>query len=164
MLITLRFICGGLLTDKGHAAAARASPGSPASLKLPRLMRINKEFSVSQSMDRDANQCMRTSSSFDHERGQIVNNSPAVLNKIALLYENDGLSDIELVVCCNDGDVTRRSFPAHKLILCCSSDVLKVMLMNPCWPDSSRPSIELHEEQSCVLVRCSILHYIMYIG
>ena len=105
----------------------------------------------------DADSCTSMSSPFDHVLGQVVNNSPAVLSKVASLCENDSLSDIELIVCCSDGDVTRRSFPAHKLILSCSSDVLRVMLMNPCWPDSSRHSIELHEEQSCVPVRYSTL-------
>jgi len=116
-------------------------------MKQPRLMKRNQECSESRCSDGE----VRTSSSFDHERGQVVNNSHAVCKKIASLCDNDSLSDIELVVC-SDGDGTRRSFPAHKLILCCSSDVLRVMLMNPCWPDSSRPSIELHEEQSCVPV------------
>jgi len=150
-------VCGYLLTDKVRGAA-HASPGSPASVKQPRLMKRHKDSSDIEPADNDSNSCLRvsSSSSFDHERGQAVNNSQAVLKKIASLCENDSLSDIELVVCCSDGaDVPRLLFPAHKLILCCSSDVLKVMLMNPAWPDSSRPSIELHEEQSCVPVCCS---------
>jgi len=147
-----------VLTDKSHPSV-HVSLGESASAKQPRLMTRNKEFPVdSHSLDTDADSCMLMSSPFDHQLGQVVNNSPAVLNKVAALCENDSLSDIELIVCCSDADVTRRSFPAHKLILSCSSDVLRVMLMNPCWPDSSRPSIELHEEQACVPVR-HFLHY-----
>ena len=146
-----------MFVDKNHAAA-HASLGNSASPKQPRLMRKNREFSDGDSVKSEASSCVLMAP-FDHELGQVVNNSPAVLNKVASLCENDSLSDIELIVCCNDSDVTRRSFPAHKLILSCSSDVLRVMLMNPSWPDSSRHSIELHEEQSCVPVcdrYCSI--------
>ena len=146
-----------MFVDKNHAAA-HASLGNSASPKQPRLMRKNREFSDGDSVKSKASSCVLMAP-FDHELGQVVNNSPAVLNKVASLCENDSLSDIELIVCCNDSDVTRRSFPAHKLILSCSSDVLRVMLMNPSWPDSSRHSIELHEEQSCVPVcdrYCSI--------
>jgi len=160
LLIDIFSVYGALLTDKSHASAAHALPSSPARVKQPRLMKRNNECSDTCSTYSNVNNGMQMSSLFDHDHGQIVNNSQAVLQKIASLCESDGLSDIELIVCCSDGDVTRRSFPAHKLILCCSSDVLKVMLMNPCWPDSSRPSIELHEEQSCVPVCCITLHYI----
>jgi len=144
--------CGDVLSDKGHPAA-HASLGNSSSAKQPRLMtRNNRELSD----HGDASSWVLMMSPFDHELGQVVNDSSAVLSKITSLCENDSLSDIELVVCCSDGDGTRRSFPAHKLILSCSSDVLRVMLMNPCWSDSSRHSIELHEEQSCVPVRYSL--------
>jgi len=148
-------ICIDLLLDKAHTAV-HASSSNSANAKQPHLMTSSQESSDVHSVSNEFLGGMLLSSPFDHELGQVVNNSPAVLNKVASLCENDSLSDIELVVCCADGDVTRRSFPAHKLILCCSSDVLKVMLMNPCWPDSSRPSIELHEEQSCVPVRFTV--------
>lgn len=138
-----------VLADTSYACA---SMGSSTSAKQPRLMKLNKELSNGRSVVDEADSWLLMSSPFDHERGQVVYNSPAVLNKVASLCENYSLSDIELVICCSDGDSVRRSFPAHKLILCCSSDVLHIMLMNPCWPDSSRPSIELHEEQSCVPV------------
>ena len=157
------YICFDLLADKARAAM-HASLGNSTSVKQPRLMTRDRELSDGHAADNDANSCMLMSSSFDHELGQVVNNSPAVLNKVASLCENDSLSDIELIVCCNDGDVTRRSFSAHKLILSCSSDVLRVMLMNPCWPDSSRPSIELHEEQSCVPVCCLSSVYATMLG
>lgn len=150
-----------VLVDKTHAAT-HASVGNSASAKQPRLMTRNREFSDGHSVNDDANSCVLMSP-FDHELGQVVNNSPAVLNKVASLCENDSLSDIELIVCCNDGDVTRRSFPAHKLILSCSSDVLRVMLMNPCWPDSSRHTIELHEEQSCVPVCYSVMLFLAFL-
>jgi len=144
-----------MLTDKGPAMS-QTSLGSSASAKHPRLMMQHREFlSDGHSSNTEGNNCFPMSSLFDHEFGQVVNNSVSVLNKVSSLSESDSLSDIELIVCCNEGEPTRRSFPAHKLILCCSSDVLRVMLMNPCWPDSSRHSIELHEEQSCVPV-----HYI----
>jgi len=149
------YICADVLVDKTHAAA-HASLGNSASPKQPRLMTKNREFPNDDSVNSDADSCILMLP-FDYEFGQVINNSPSVLNKVASLCENDSLSDVELIVCCNDSDVTRRSFPAHKLILSCSSDVLRVMLMNPSWPDSSRHSIELHEEQSCVPVRyCNI--------
>lgn len=100
--------------------------------------------------------CSLMSSPFDHELGQVIDNSASVLNKMATLCENDELSDIELVLCTSDGTNTGCVFPAHKLILSCSSDVLRIMLTNPSWPDAFRPRIELHEEQACIKV-CKLL-------
>jgi len=143
---------GDLLSDKARMAA-HASVGNSLSTKQPRLMtRNNQELPNSHSVRDDASSWVQMMSPFDHELGQVINDSSAVLGKISSLCENDSLSDIELIVRGSDGEGSRRSFPAHKLILSCSSDVLRVMLMNPSWPDSSRHTIELHEEQCCVPV------------
>ena len=83
---------------------------------------------------------------------QVVDNSGAMLNKLSALYENEELSDIELIVTSSSESGTRSVFHGHKIVLCCSSDVLRIMLLNPSWPDSHRHSIELHEELDCVQV------------
>ena len=50
------------------------------------------------------------------------------------------MSDVTLVV----GDA---EFPSHRLILCASSDVFQVMLMNQSWTESTEKRIVLGETQ-----------------
>ncbi|XP_064121520.1 BTB/POZ domain-containing protein 17-like [Macrobrachium nipponense] len=85
-----------------------------------------------------------------------IDNSGSVLEKIAGLYAERLMSDIVLVV----GD---REFPAHRLILCASSDVFQVMLMNPRWNESREQRIALQEASECVTVFELFLRY-LYTG
>ena len=62
------------------------------------------------------------------------------------------MSDIQIVV-------GHKSFFAHKLVLCCSSDVLKVMLTQPQWLDSQRDRIVLMEEPACIHVFDIFMQY-----
>ncbi|RWS10285.1 hypothetical protein B4U79_11914 [Dinothrombium tinctorium] len=87
---------------------------------------------------------------------QQIDNSSTILEKIAKLYAERLLSDIILEV---DG----QQFAAHRLILCASSDVFQVMLMNPKWSESQETRIVLHEDPLCVKVFPEFLRY-LYIG
>lgn len=90
----------------------------------------------------------------DHELQ--IDNSATVLEKIASLYAERLLSDITL-------EVGGKKFPAHRLILCASSDVFQVMLMNPNWSESQEDQIELQEDPACVTVFGDFLKY-LYTG
>ncbi|KAK4302317.1 hypothetical protein Pmani_025583 [Petrolisthes manimaculis] len=85
-----------------------------------------------------------------------IDNSGSVLEKIAGLYAERLMSDIVLVV-------GQREFPAHRLILCASSDVFQVMLMNPRWSESREQRIVLQEAAECVEVFELFLRY-LYTG
>lgn len=67
-----------------------------------------------------------------------VDNSQSVLLKIANLYAEQLMSDLVLVV---DGV----GYPAHRLILCASSEVFHVMLMNREWNEWRESRIVLQE-------------------
>lgn len=85
-----------------------------------------------------------------------IDNSGSVLEKIAGLYAERLMSDIVLLV-------GQREFPAHRLILCASSDVFQVMLMNPRWNESREQRILLQEAPECVEVFELFLRY-LYTG
>lgn len=86
----------------------------------------------------------------------VMNNSKSVLTKIANLYAEQLMSDIILVV-------GNAEYPAHRVILCASSDVFQVMLMNPEWRECRKRVIELVEEPCCELVFPQFLKY-LYVG
>ena len=92
--------------------------------------------------------------------GQILlfqmNNSQSVLEKIANLYAEQLMSDIILVV-------GNEQYPAHRVILCASSEVFQVMLMNPEWNECRKRVIELVEEPCCTAVFPQFLKY-LYVG
>lgn len=90
----------------------------------------------------------------DHE--QQFDNSSTVLEKIAGLYAERLLSDITL-------EVGGKQYAAHRLILCASSDVFQVMLMDPKWSSSRTSHIELKEEPLCETVFGDFLGY-LYTG
>ncbi|KAM8721157.1 hypothetical protein ACLKA7_007086 [Drosophila subpalustris] len=106
--------------------------------------------------DQDAKRrkCLETDETQDGASTMIDANS--VLNKIAHLYADQLMSDIVLLV---DG----KEYPAHRVILCASSDVFHVMLMNPQWNESSKHVIELHEEACCSAVFPQFIKY-LYVG
>lgn len=85
-----------------------------------------------------------------------MNNSKGVLLKIANLYAEQLMSDVCLVV----GD---NRYPAHRVILCASSDVFQVMLMNPEWNECRESVIELKEDPMCSMVFPQFLKY-LYVG
>lgn len=85
-----------------------------------------------------------------------MNNSTSVLHKIANLYAEQLMSDICLVVGNN-------RYPAHRVILCASSEVFQVMLMNPEWNECRESVIELKEEPLCSEVFPQFLKY-LYVG
>lgn len=85
-----------------------------------------------------------------------MNNSTSVLLKIANLYAEQLMSDICLVVGAN-------RYPAHRVILCASSEVFQVMLMNPEWTECRESVIELKEEPCCADVFPQFLKY-LYVG
>lgn len=92
----------------------------------------------------------------DKEHEQQIDNSNTVLEKIASLYAERLLSDITL-------EVGGKQFAAHRLILCASSDVFQVMLMNPNWSESQETKICLQEDPACTLVFPDFLKY-LYTG
>ena len=81
-----------------------------------------------------------------------VDNSRTVLMKIATLYAERLMNDICLVV--NDIE-----YPAHRLILCASSDVFEVMLMSPQWSESHENRVTLQETPQCALMFSEFLRY-----
>lgn len=85
-----------------------------------------------------------------------MDNATSVLHKIAHLYAEQLMSDICLVV----GD---QRYPAHRVILCASSEVFQVMLMNPEWNECKKSVIELKEEPAAAEVFPQFLKY-LYVG
>ncbi|XP_060862150.1 BTB/POZ domain-containing protein 17 [Metopolophium dirhodum] len=82
----------------------------------------------------------------------VNDNSNALLKKIQNVYANKLLNDITLVV----GGI---SYPAHRFMLCISSDVFETMLMNSTWSDSHQEVIELQEVPQCIEVFPVFLQY-----
>lgn len=62
------------------------------------------------------------------------------------------MNDICLVV--NDTE-----YPAHRLILCASSDVFEVMLMSPQWSESQESRVTLQETPQCASIFSEFLRY-----
>uniref|UniRef100_A0A182K4M6 BTB domain-containing protein n=1 Tax=Anopheles christyi TaxID=43041 RepID=A0A182K4M6_9DIPT len=83
-------------------------------------------------------------------------NTNSVLQKIANLYAERLMSDVTLVV-------GEKRYPAHRIILCASSDVFQVMLMNATWREFGDAIITLQEEDKCQGVFPQFLRY-MYVG
>lgn len=91
-----------------------------------------------------------------HDSVVEMDNATSVLHKIAHLYAEQLMSDICLVVGNN-------RYPAHRVILCASSEVFQVMLMNPEWNECKKSVIELKEDPSCSEVFPQFLKY-LYVG
>ncbi|XP_064547098.1 kelch-like protein diablo [Drosophila montana] len=126
----------------GNASASAATNGTEGSTNL------------NEDQDAKRRKCLETDETQDGASTMIDANS--VLNKIAHLYAEQLMSDIVLLV---DG----KEYPAHRVILCASSDVFQVMLMNPEWNECSKHVIELHEEACCSLVFPQFIKY-LYVG
>lgn len=76
-----------------------------------------------------------------------------MMERIASLYADRLLSDLILVV-------GKHKFTAHRLILCTSSDVFQVMLMNPNWTESQGNEINLNEDPECEPFFADFLKYL----
>ncbi|XP_035901510.1 BTB/POZ domain-containing protein 17 [Anopheles stephensi] len=87
---------------------------------------------------------------------KMLYNTNSVLQKIANLYAERLMSDVTLVV-------GENRYPAHRIILCASSDVFQVMLMNATWREFGDAVITLQEEDKCQDVFPQFLRY-MYVG
>ncbi|XP_012268456.2 BTB/POZ domain-containing protein 17 [Athalia rosae] len=81
-----------------------------------------------------------------------VDNSSTVLLKIATLYAERLMNDICLIV-------DSVEYPAHRLILCASSDVFQVMLMSPQWTESQESRVTLQETPQCAAIFSEFLRY-----
>lgn len=81
-----------------------------------------------------------------------IDNSQHVLVKIATLYAERLMNDICLVV---DGV----EYPSHRLILCASSEVFQVMLMNPQWSESHKSRVVLQETPACAAIFGEFIKY-----
>merc|ERR1719447_1999335 len=85
-----------------------------------------------------------------------MDNSSEVVTKIASLYAERLMSDLILVV-------GKQELPAHRLILCASSEVFQVMLMNKNWAEHEERRIILKETPACQNVFEVFLKY-LYTG
>jgi len=85
-----------------------------------------------------------------------MDNSGEVVTKIANLFGDMLTSDVILVV-------GEEKFPAHKVILCASSDVFKIMLINSSWTESQEKRVILKELPACAAVFSVFLKY-LYTG
>lgn len=81
-----------------------------------------------------------------------IDNSGSVLQKISSLYSDRQMNDICLVV-------SGIEYPAHRLILCASSEVFQVMLMNPEWSESQESRVVLQETPSCAAIFGEFIQY-----
>ena len=104
-----------------------------------------------------------------------MDNSSEVVTKIAGLYAERLMSDVILVV----GKVSqiilqsinkiliffsgKQELAAHRLILCASSEVFQIMLMNNSWTEASEKKIVLKESPECEAVFEVFLKY-LYTG
>ncbi len=79
-----------------------------------------------------------------------------LLQRMSALFDDQDLSDIQICV-------GHKTYHAHKLVLCCASDVFRVMLTNPQWPESQRSKVVLKEEPQCIQAFDSFLRF-MYTG
>ncbi|XP_013137635.1 PREDICTED: BTB/POZ domain-containing protein 17 [Papilio polytes] len=81
-----------------------------------------------------------------------VDNSRCVLLKIATMYAEQLMSDLIL-------DVGGVAYPVHRLILCASSEVFQVMLMNREWSECKKTRIVLQENPVAASVFPQFLKY-----
>ena len=87
----------------------------------------------------------------NHE--QEVDNSRILLEKIVRGKTEEIVSDVTLVV-------NSIFFPVHRMMLCVSSDVFRVMLMNPNFTESHEHTIFLKEDPQCADVFPEFLRYL----
>ncbi|GLV38534.1 Transport and Golgi organization 10 [Carabus blaptoides fortunei] len=81
-----------------------------------------------------------------------VDDSNIILERIKQLHREQLMTDVTLVV-------AGRDYPAHRLMLCLSSDVFQVMLMKPEWSEWHESRIILQEPEQCASVFPLFLEY-----
>ncbi|KPI99497.1 BTB/POZ domain-containing protein 17 [Papilio xuthus] len=108
------------------------------------------------SLSRDLASCSSNSAKSDENINNNddleVDNSRCVLLKIATLYAEQLMSDLIL-------DVDGVAYPVHRLILCASSEVFQVMLMNREWSECKKTRIVLQENPVAASVFPQFLKY-----
>jgi len=118
------------------------------------------QFAVGEHHNPAKRLCLENFSSFswrvDPDNSISMDNSSEVVTKIAGLYAERLLSDVLLVV-------GKQELPAHRLILCASSDVFQIMLMSNNWTESTEKKIILKETPACQAVFEVFLKY-LYTG
>lgn len=87
----------------------------------------------------------------DHE--QNVDNSRIMMEKLSRCMRDGIMSDVTLVV-------NNCPFTVHRMILCASSDVFRVMLSNPNFSESHEHRIVLQEGPECGEVFPEFLNYL----
>lgn len=112
----------------------------------------NPPTAVSKKRAEDSNTTANNVGQCESSDSVEVDNSRIVLLKIAMLYAERLMNDICLVV-------NGIEYPAHRLILCASSDVFQVMLMSPQWSESQESRITLQETPQCVPIFSEFLRY-----
>ncbi|KAH8267582.1 BTB/POZ domain-containing protein 17 [Drosophila bipectinata] len=145
---------GGAAAAVGEGDAATPPPSPPANPNESPLESPVNGTNPNDDQDAKRRKCLEVDDAQDGASTMVDANS--VLNKIANLYAEKLMSDIVLLV---DG----KEYPAHRVILCASSDVFQVMLMNPEWNECSKRVIELHEEACCSAVFPQFIKY-LYVG
>lgn len=110
------------------------------------LSRTNSDFEDSFSCDRSAAKKTKI------EENTEVDNSKQLVTKLATLYAERLMNDIHLEV---DGV----QYPAHRIILCTSSEVFQVMLMNSNWSESRTDRVVLQESKPCAEIFEKFLRY-----
>uniref|UniRef100_A0A2M3Z4P5 Putative transport and golgi organization n=1 Tax=Anopheles braziliensis TaxID=58242 RepID=A0A2M3Z4P5_9DIPT len=93
---------------------------------------------------------------FDVHGEMQIHNAKGVLSKIANILAERLTSDVVLLV----GD---KRYAAHRVILCASSRVFEVMLMNSAWREFGDNVVTLQEDEKCQAVFPQFLRY-MYVG
>ncbi|XP_005104210.1 BTB/POZ domain-containing protein 17 [Aplysia californica] len=83
----------------------------------------------------------------------IISNASGLSFRLQSLYQSGDMCDIQI-------NVGKKTFQAHKLILCASSDVFKTMLTSVRWTEANKQSIVLVEDRSCETIFDRFLHYI----
>ncbi|XP_022224820.1 BTB/POZ domain-containing protein 17 [Drosophila obscura] len=148
-------VAGGAGPSGGPAAAGgEAAANAPNGNANANANGSNTVGGANEDQEAKRRKCLETEDTQDGASTMI--DASSVLNKIAHLYAEQLMSDIVLLV---DG----KEYPAHRVILCASSDVFQVMLMNPEWNECSKHVIELHEEACCSAVFPQFIKY-LYVG
>lgn len=104
----------------------------------------------------EATNGMDGNSKADNPSFEVVQNDKLFVERFAILFNSQKLSDITLCV----GD---DRYYAHKFVLVTCSEVFQVMLNEARWRESNQQEIPLTEEDECVRIFPQFLRY-MYTG
>ncbi|CAG9860505.1 unnamed protein product [Phyllotreta striolata] len=110
------------------------------------------EPSPSKSRRKDSYMASGDNNSYNESCQIMVDNSNNILKVLKNLYSEKDMCDVFLMV-------GYKEYGAHKIILCASSDVFKVMLMRPEWSEWHESRVELQEMSICEPVFSIFLEY-----